>query len=277
MSKKVRLWMAGTVGVLMAGFMSVSVYALEEKDVIGTWYVNELSMGEGASFHPGAMGMEVTVDIKEDGKMETTSSVYGEEPEVDESEWKIENDKILMTHNNQTGECEYKDGKITLTADGTTMILSQEKEEYEPYVPGKPVENPTMKDFEGEWSCTLMEAFGMQMPVNADFTGFEMSMSVEDGKAEIILIESGEETKVELQGDVEGNALVLKAVTEDEAGTMFFSLDNMKFNLLDDGKLCLIAEDDAEESDDGEEADDSETGEVDFSVKTYFEKIIVTE
>ena len=86
-----------------------------------------------------------------------------------------------------------------------------------------------------------------------------------------------EETKVELQGDVEGNALVLKAVTEDEAGTMFFSLDNMKFNLLDDGKLCLIAEDDAEESDDGEEADDSETGEVDFSVKTYFEKIIVTE
>ena len=122
-----------------------------------------------------------------------------------------------------------------------------------------------------------MEAFGMQMPVNADFTGFEMSMSVEDGKAEIILIESGEETKVELQGDVEGNALVLKAVTEDEAGTMFFSLDNMKFNLLDDGKLCLIAEDDAEESDDGEEADDSETGEVDFSVKTYFEYIIVTE
>ena len=26
MSKKMRLWMAGTVGVLMAGFMSVSVY-----------------------------------------------------------------------------------------------------------------------------------------------------------------------------------------------------------------------------------------------------------
>ena len=46
MSKKMRLWMAGTVGVLMAGFMSVSVYALEEKDVIGTWYVNELSTGE---------------------------------------------------------------------------------------------------------------------------------------------------------------------------------------------------------------------------------------
>ena len=31
MSKKMRLWLAGTVGVLMAGFMSVSVYALEER------------------------------------------------------------------------------------------------------------------------------------------------------------------------------------------------------------------------------------------------------
>ena len=60
----------------MTGLMSVNAYALEEKDVIGTWYVNELSMGGDILFHPGVMGMEVTVDIKEDGKMETTSSVY---------------------------------------------------------------------------------------------------------------------------------------------------------------------------------------------------------
>ena len=40
----------------MAGMMSVSVYALEEKDVIGTWYVNELSMGGDMLFHPGVNG-----------------------------------------------------------------------------------------------------------------------------------------------------------------------------------------------------------------------------
>ena len=44
MSKKMKLWVAGSVGVIMAGMMSVSVYALEEKDVIVTWYVNELSI-----------------------------------------------------------------------------------------------------------------------------------------------------------------------------------------------------------------------------------------
>ena len=51
---------------------------------------------------------------------------------------------------------------------------------------------------------------------------------------------------------------------------MFFSCDLMKFNLLDDGKLCFEAE-----SDDSEEAEVSETtDEVDYSVKTYFEKIV---
>ena len=30
--------------------------------------------------------------------------------------------KLLMTYSDQTVECEYADGKITITADGTTMI-----------------------------------------------------------------------------------------------------------------------------------------------------------
>ena len=150
--------------------------------------------------------------------------------------------------------------------------MSQEKEEYEPYVPGEPVENPAIEDFEGEWMCTLMEAFGMQMPVDAELTGFEMMLTVQGDTAELSLIESGEESKVELSGEVEGNNLILKAVSEDEAGTMFFSCDLMKFTLLDDGKLCFEAD-----ADDSEESEDSETDGEDFSVKTYFDKITVTE
>ena len=268
MNKKMRLWVAGTVGVLMTGLMSVNAYALEEKDIVGTWYVNELSMGGDILFHPGVMGMEVTVDIKEGGQMETLISYRGEEPEVDQSEWKIENDKLLMTSDGQTEECEYADGKITITADGTTMILSQEKEEYEPYVPGKPVENPTMEDFEGEWICTMMDAFGMQMPVNSELTGFEMTLSIQEDKSELIIIESGEESKAELHG---GNTLILKAAAEDEAGTMLFSCGTMRLSLLDDGKLCF------EPESDGSEEETSETGGEDFSVKTYFDKIVVVE
>ena len=176
-----------------------------------------------------------------------------------------------MTYSDQTVECEYADGKITITADGTTMILSQEKEEYEPYVPGKPVENPTMEDFEGEWICTMMDAFGMQMPVNSELTGFEMTLSIQEDKSELIIIESGEESKAELHGEVDGNTLILKAAAEDEAGTMLFSCDTMRLSLLDDGKLCF------EPESDGSEEETSETGGEDFSVKTYFDKIVVVE
>ena len=271
MNKKMRLWVAGTVGVLMTGLMSVNAYALEEKDVIGTWYVNELSMGGDILFHPGVMGMEVTVDIKEGGQMETIMSYSGEEPEVNQLEWKIENDKFLMTYDDQTEECEYTDGKITITADGTTMILSREKEEYEQYVPGKPVENPAMEDFKGEWICTLMDAFGMQMPVNSELTGFEMMLSIQEDKSELIIIESGEESKAELQGEMDGNTLILKAAAEDEAGTMLFSCETMRLSLLDDGKLCF------EPESDGSEEETSETDGEDFSVKTYFDKIDVVE
>ena len=110
----------------------------------------------------------------------------------------------------------------------------------------------------------------MQMPVNSDLTGFEMKLSVQEDNSELTLIESGEESKVELQGEVEGNTLVLKAVSEDEAGTPFFSCDLMKFNLLDDGKMCFeVKSDDSEESEEAETTDEE-----DYSIKTYFEKIV---
>ena len=38
MSKKMRVWMMGVMGVMMAGLVCVNVYALDDKDVVGTWY-----------------------------------------------------------------------------------------------------------------------------------------------------------------------------------------------------------------------------------------------
>ena len=45
----------------------------------------------------------------------------------------------------------------------------------------------------------------------------------------------------------------------------------MRLSLLDDGKLCF------EPESDGSEEETSETGGEDFSVKTYFDKIVVVE
>ncbi|MFR5151372.1 MAG: hypothetical protein ACLTER_19230 [Ruminococcus sp.] len=49
----------------------------------------------------------------------------------------------------------------------------------------------------------MMDAFGMQMPVNSELTGFEMMLSIQEDKSELIVIESGEEGRAELQGEMD--------------------------------------------------------------------------
>lgn len=58
------------------------------------------------------------------------------------------------------------------------FIMNKEKEEYVPYVPGKPVEEPKLEDFDGDWNSTLMDAFGMQMPTAAGVSDVEMKISI---------------------------------------------------------------------------------------------------
>lgn len=301
MCKKMKLWAAGTLGVMLAGLVSVNVYALDAKDVVGTWYVNGLSIDGENTFHPEMMGMEITFNFTEDGKGEMTNAMEYSDPEVEEMEWKIDGDKVLITKNDETVEGEYSDGTISMDADGMYFIMNQEKEEYEPYVPGNAVEEPKLEDFNGEWKSTLMDAFGMQMPTAAGLSDVEMTISISDGKASLVMIESAVETKVDLEGDLEGNALILKSTTEKEEDSESYTLvstDVMKFYLLEDGNLCFTTEDsmddeasdtvdaadtadtadtadatDAEEALDGD--DEYDFGDIDFTIKIYFEKLVV--
>ena len=90
MSKRMRFWMMGVLGVMMAGLVCVNVYALDDKDVVGTWYANSLTIDGLNVFHPGAIMMEMSMEFKEGGKGEVTTSSEESEPDVDEFEWKID-------------------------------------------------------------------------------------------------------------------------------------------------------------------------------------------
>lgn len=58
MSKKMKIFTAGALGIMMAGLVCTNVYALDNKDVVGTWYANSLSMDGMNEFHPNAIMME---------------------------------------------------------------------------------------------------------------------------------------------------------------------------------------------------------------------------
>lgn len=275
MSKKMKVWTAGVLGIMMAGLVCVNVYALDDKDVIGTWYANSLTMDGLSVFHPGAIMMEMTLEINEGGKEKVTTSSEESEPDVNDFEWKIDGDNIVITSDDEVLEGVYSDGNLSIDLDGMTMTLGQEKEEYVPYEPGKAVEDTKIEDFDGDWNSTLMSAFGMQVPTGTLFD-MQMNLSISGGKATLVTIEDGTETTAELEGELDQNALVLKSTeekTEDEEEEDYslFSTETMRLYLLDDGKLCFTTADSLDEAADAEDSEES----MDWTVKVFFDKLEV--
>lgn len=273
MSKKMKVWTAGVLGIMMAGLVCVNVYALDDKDVIGTWYANSLTMDGLSVFHPGAIMMEMTLEINEGGKGKVTTSSEESEPDVNDFEWEIDGDNLVITSDDEVLEGVYSDGNLSIDLDGMTMTLGQEKEEYVPYEPGKAVEDTKIEDFDGEWNSTLMSAFGMQVPTGTLFD-MQLNLSISGGKATLVTIEDGTETTAELEGELDQNALVLKSTeekTEDEEDYSLFSTETMRLYLLDDGKLCFTTADSLDEAADAEDSEES----MDWTIKVFFDKLEV--
>nr|WP_295269816.1 hypothetical protein [uncultured Blautia sp.] len=274
MSKKMKVWTAGVLGIMMAGLVCVNVYALDDKDVIGTWYANSLTMDGLSVFHPGAIMMEMTLEINEGGKGKVTTSSEESEPDVNDFEWEIDGDNLVITSDDEVLEGVYSDGNLSIDLDGMTMTLEQEKEEYVPYEPGKAVEDTKIEDFDGEWNSTLMSAFGMQVPTGTLFD-MQMNLSISGGKATLVTIEDGTETTAELEGELDQNALVLKSTEEktedEEEDYSLFSTETMRLYLLDDGKLCFTTADSLDEAADAEDSEES----MDWTVKVFFDKLEV--
>ena len=195
MSKKMKIFTAGALGIMMAGLVCTNVYALDNKDVVGTWYANSLSMDGMNEFHPNAIMMEMSMEISEDGKGKVTTSSESEEADVDDFEWKIDGDNLIITSDDEVMEGTYEDGKITISMDGMTVTLGQEKEEYKPYEPGKALTDTKLEDFDGEWSSSIMSAFGMQVPTGTLFD-MQFNLTIDGGKATLVTIESGTETAI---------------------------------------------------------------------------------
>ena len=274
MSKKMKVWIAGVLGIMMAGLVCVNVYALDDKDVIGTWYANSLTMDGLSVFHPGAIMMEMTLEINEGGKGKVTTSSEESEPDVNDFEWEIDGDNLVITSDDEVLEGVYSDGNLSIDLDGMTMTLGQEKEEYVPYEPGKAVEDTKIEDFDGEWNSTLMSAFGMQVPTGTLFD-MQLNLSISGGKATLVTIEDGTETTAELEGELDQNALVLKSTEEktedEEEDYSLFSTETMRLYLLDDGKLCFTTADSLDEAADAEDSEES----MDWTVKVFFDKLDV--
>ena len=155
----------------------------ESADYLGTWYLNGINFGE-ATLSPATMGMDMIMEINEDGTARLTSSVDEEAEKV--GNWALEGDTLTVTFDE--GEdmplSLQEDGSLRGEQGGLGMIFGRELVEVEAYAPAEPVAAESEADFAGKWSAAwmkmednYMEASVFGMDLTADIEGTTMTLN----------------------------------------------------------------------------------------------------
>lgn len=212
--------------LLILSMLLTAVAVAEAADVTGTWYLVELNL-DGTVFNPADMGMDVTIELREDG---TATMSYTEGSS--EGTWTLENGELSVVDDSGIPQAfTLQDGKLVTQMDEDGfMIFGREPAEGDSFTPAAPVQ-AAEEDFAGTWTA---EKIGM------DGTYYPASMLDENGITATI-----EGTTITLNGYmfsdtavvlVYGDGQMSIASTEDESGMAM----GMTAQLLEDGMLALV-------------------------------------
>lgn len=216
--------MKKALAALVVLTMLLSAVAVAEADsLVGIWYLNTME-SDGTSFNPADFGVEMSIELKDDG----TAVVLSSEDETKEGTWSAEGDTVTVTVDDDPLVLTLTDGDLVAEEDDMKMVFGTEKSEAEAYVPGAPIE-AAVEDFAGAWTATKIEMDGTYYDVA--LLGVEVTASIED-------------TTITLDGFMfSNNALPLEYAdgvltfsdTDEESG----SFGSITAQLLDDGALSL--------------------------------------
>ena len=149
--------------VLTLAFSMFAIAMAETADYLGTWYLNEMTMGE-ASFAPGAMGMDLSMEIKEDGTAVLTALGMEEGAEDGAEEqaatWTLDGETLTVTVDGEDMILTLQDGALKGEQGGMGMSFGREKVEAEAYEPTAVNANATEADYAGTWKATYIEMEG---------------------------------------------------------------------------------------------------------------------
>lgn len=246
-SMKKRMTAAIMAAALIAAAPVNTVWALEEKDVLGVWYLN--FMNDGTYDLPVSyLGLEMTVEFKEDGTAiveggelkaaeeaveeaagETEEAVEGEaaEEEAEPENWVIEGETIKISPDTEEEQImELKDGNLVAQEEGALLIFGKEKDESK-FEPGEVVTDAETADFDGKWNAIMVEIEGMYVPMA--MTEEVMMVDIKDGK---VVIDEGEGNAEEdgMETALEEGALTLELDGEE-------GISSVKMQLLESGML----------------------------------------
>ena len=163
--------------IVIALAMLLSAAALAEAaDYTGVWYLNAME-AEGESYSPATFGIEMSIELKDDGTVVGTSSMGGGEAEPQAGVWEIDGDHVNVTIDESTLAMKLEDGALIGESDGQKMVFGREKVEVEVYVPAAPKADATVEDYAGKWVSAKIGTEGIYMDAAA--FGLEFNANIE--------------------------------------------------------------------------------------------------
>ena len=187
-------------------------------DITGVWYGD-------------LYGMVMTLTLDESS--EYTMEIDEDEP--DAGTWKLDGEALTMDSGTENESVFTYDGESIYGDLGDGMGLIFTREPVEPFQPAAGRSDATLEELSGEWVCTLVSLYGMQMP--PEMAEMDMHLSISGEMVTVTLSLMGEPATAGLQAVFAGGALTLSQSPEHELG----DFTPFVIQLLEDGSLSAVS------------------------------------
>lgn len=205
------------MALMVALMLMCTACMAEAVDVGGVWYGNMFGIG-------------MTLTLAEDGSYTMQMDMEGEDPTT--GTWEFDGSTLIMDKGTDIEvSLVYDAEQVNFSADIDGMNMMFTREMPQTFVASPVRADAALEEFEGDWTCTLIDMMGMQAP--PDMMGINMSVSIESSTVELLIPElMGEEAKT-VEGVFAEGTLTATIPAESE----FMEDDVYVFRLLEDGTL----------------------------------------
>ena len=189
-------------------------------DYLGVWYLVSVESG-GIALNPTDVGMEMIITLNDDG----TGAVASTGEEDMPASWVLDGDVLTITADDEPLAFTLtEEGQLVAEAEGSMMVFGREAAGPS-FIPAAEIAAEDIAAFDGTWTITTVNAYGMILPFAA------MAQTGMEDAAVVIDNGSIQSLGVEQTGAFVDGKLVVEATETDPLGK--------SFSLLEDGTLAM--------------------------------------
>ena len=242
---------------LLALAMLCACAMAETVDVTGTWYLNEIKLGE-ERINPAAMNLELAFTLNENGAfvdgydwaviqsmagMEEAN--HGEEPL--EGAWEMRGDSVIVTIEDSAMAFATVDGGLVFDSSALDdvsypeinirLTFRRERPEADVFDPGTALTDVTMADFDGTWNATLVQLGGIKL-TPAEI-GMEITIELSGGEGRFLqkYAASAETIEFSVVGELTADgALILSDADGNAQSALYRLYDSGVMACLEEGE-----------------------------------------